>query len=274
MVAKKPAPIVLKDLNMAFGKDVHWGADGPAYDRVSDYKGGASVELQGDYDREDGLSRALVFVAKNGTLAQATFKPGRDIMFSHEMDNETSDKAWKLADQLVAILDIRKAAELVAGKKSAQIDLKALRSAVTDLDPAFIPKDQLISLHDDLASLGARAGAAKESVLKAIRIQAEAASRALVQGARHIKQEFGKVSMSDGRAVDDMLDGLRHTIGQIGSSLSFLRRDFLQHASADRTAKALGQVSTAMNGLPDDFKETFDSFGQRVTTQARTFGVS
>jgi len=273
MAAKKAAPVVLKDLKMVFGKDVHWLAEGPSYDRVSDHKG-ASVELQGDYDREDGLSRALVFVAKNGTLAQATFKPGRDIMFSHEMDNETSDKAWKLADQLVAILDIRKAVELVAGKKSAQIDLKALRSAVDDLDPAYIPRDQLISLHDDLARLGARVAPARAAVLKVIRAQSDEAARELVKSALHIRGEFAKVAKGDDSAVDDMLDGLTKTFEKIDGDLPFLRREFLNQAAAGKTTKALGQVAQAMDSLTGGFKTVFGSFGDRVKAQARTLGVS
>ncbi len=195
-------------------------------------------------------------------------------MFSHEMDNETSDKAWKLADQMVAILNIRKAAELAAGKKSKQIDLNALRSAVAYLDPTFIPKEQLIALHDDFARLGARVAPAQAAVLKAIRAQSANAARELVKSAGHIRDEFAKVAQDDDSAVDDMLYGLTKTFEKIDGDLPFLRREFLTQAAAGKTTKALGQVAQAMDSLTGGVKTVFGSFGDRVKAQARTLTVS
>jgi hypothetical protein len=273
MTAKgKKSATGLTDLTMSFGDDVHWGADGPAFDRSSDHKG-ASVELQGDYDSEDGRARAIIFVAKGG-LAQATFKPGRDINFSHEMDGETQDKAWKLADQLVAILDIRAAAMLAKDGKSARIDKTALLAAVQDIDPAYIPKDQLIALHDDLAALGSRGAAAKEIVLKAISVEAENAARETVKSARAISAEFKKVAIADESAADDALDRLSPQIGQVDAALPFLRREFLTAASAERTGKALSLMSATLGGLTGGNKAAWSSFTDKVKAQAQAFGVS
>jgi hypothetical protein len=272
MATKKKDASELKDLKMVFGDDVRWLADGPAFDRLHDYKG-ASVELQGDYDREDGRARAIILVSKGG-LAQATFKPGRDIMFSHEMDNETSDMAWKLAGQLVAILDIRVAAALAKDRKYAQIDKTALLAAVQEIDPAYIPKDQLIALHDDLAKLGPRGAEADQLVLKIIHAEAEKAARETVKSARAIGAEFKKVAIADESAADDALDRLSPQTTQVGDSLPFLRREFLTAASGERTGKALALVAATLDGLTGGNKAAWNSFTERVKAQAQTFGVS
>lgn len=276
---KKTAQLHSDNLKMVFGDDVRWLAEGPAFDRMSNYKGGATVELQGDYARDDGRAVAIVLVAKNGQQAQATFKPGRDIMFSHEMDNETSDKAWHLADQLVAILDIRQAADLVAAKRAGKVDWSKVEKALTDLDPAYLPKDQLVPLFDALRKFERHDGAgksfdaalplAKHKLNKAVRAEAAAASTAVIEGAKSIKTAFKKVAMGDESAVDDMLYKLQPTFEMIDKSLPFLRREFLSAIAADRTARALSNVAHDMDSLTDGFKTVFGSFGDRAGASAK-----
>lgn len=266
------------NLKMAFGDDVRWIAEGSSFDRVSNYKD-ASVELQGnDYDPE-GRDLLKVFVAKNGTLAQATFTPGRDMSFTHELDNETSGKAWKLADQLVAILDIRQAADLVAEKSAAKVDWGKVEKALTDLDPAYLPKDQLVPLVDALKKFERHQGAgksfdaalplAKHKLNKAVRAEAAAASADVIQGAKSIKAAFAKVAMSDANAVDEMLYKLTPTFEKIDNSLPFLRREFLTAIAADRTARALNNVAHNMGSLTGGFETVFGSFGERVGASAK-----
>ncbi len=266
------------NLKMAFGDDVCWLAEGSAFDRASDYKG-ASVELQGrDYDRE-GRDLLKVFVAKNGALAQATFTPGRDMSFTSELDNETSGKAWRLADQLVAILDIRQAADLVAAKSAAKVDWGKVEKALTDLDPAYLPKDQLVPLVDALKKFERHQGAgksfdaalplAKHKLNKAVRAEAAAASAEVIHGAKSIKAAFAKVAMDNESAVDDMLYKLQPTFEKIDNSLPFLRREFMTAIAADRTARALDNVARNMDSLTGGFRTVFGSFGERAGVSAK-----
>lgn len=275
---KKTAQPASDNLKMVFGKDVRWLAEGSAFERVSNYKD-ASVELQGnDYDSE-GRDLLKVFVAKNGTLAQATITPGRDMSFTRDLDNETSDKAWRLADQLVAILDIRQAADQVAAKQAAKVDWGKVEKALTDLDPAYLPKDQLVPLFDAFKKFEPHNGAgksfdaalplAKHKLNKVIRAEAAAVSADVIQGGKSIKAAFKKVAMDDASAVDGMLYKLQPTFEKIDNSLPFLRREFMTAIAADRTARALNSVAQDIGSLTGGFETVFSSFGERTGTAAR-----
>jgi hypothetical protein len=199
--------------------------------------------------------------------------------FTHELDNETNGKAWKLADQLVAILDIRQAADLVAAKQATKVDWGKVEKALTDLDAVYLPKDQLVPLVDALKKFERHQGAgksfdaalplAKHKLNKAVRAEAAAASAEVIKGAKSIKAAFAKVAIGNESAVDDMLSRLQPTFETIDKNLPFLRREFLTAIAADRTARALDNAAHNLDTLPGEFKVMFAEFGERFGASAK-----